>query len=167
MRIVVDILGYGDFFATDSVRVQRPFLVGISNLLPLTRHPPEVTRQVFFPFDGVVTIDESRGLLRTFHEVVFTKNPPIALTDALDVDATPAELYDVIVNVLNRPLRTPVTSHDVVVVSHTVTPAELFTTYRVACRIAVHCSVAFLSPGVYDVVVGAAASGTAKDPFAS
>ena len=127
-RIFVVIFGYGDFFATDSVRVQRPFLVGINNLLPLTRHPPDVTRQVFFPFDGVVTIDESRGLLRTFHDVVFTKKPPIALADVLDVDATPAELYDVIVNVLKRPLRRPVTSHDVVVVSHTVVPAALFTT---------------------------------------
>jgi hypothetical protein len=82
------IFGYGFFLETDNCNVQRPFLVGITIFLPLTRHAPDVTRHVFAPLDGVVTIDESRGLLRTFHDVVFTKNPPIALTDVLDADAT-------------------------------------------------------------------------------
>ena len=136
--MVVDILGYDDFFATDKFSVQRPFLLGISNFLPLTRHGPDVTRHVFFPFDGVVTMSDNFGLLRTFHDVVFTKKPPIALIDVAVDDATPAALYDVIVNVLKRPLRRPVTSHVVVFVSQTVTPDLFFTTKRAACSGAVH-----------------------------
>ena len=165
-RMVVDIAGYVDFFATDSVRVQRPFLVGISNLLPLTRHSPDVTRQVFFPFDGVVTMLDNFGLLRTCHDVVFTKNPPIAFTDDVVVDATPAALYDVIINVLKRPLRRPVRSQLGVFVSHIVAPVLFFTTKRVACSGAVHCRVALLFPGRYETVVGAVVNGTVVDSSA-
>ena len=59
IRTVVDIAGYAPRFAVERRSLHEPFFVGATKRPLLIRDPPEVTRQVFVPFDGVVIIDDN------------------------------------------------------------------------------------------------------------
>ena len=80
------------------------------------------------PFDGVETIFSNATFFRTLAVDTPEVNPAIARTDVAVVDTMPPPLYATTEKVVSRPLRSPVTSQDVEVVSHTVVPALLVTT---------------------------------------
>ena len=68
----VDIAAYAPFFVVLKRSVQLPFFVGITIFAPRRRQLPFVTRQVFVPFDGVVTIEDNFTVFFTLNAVDLT-----------------------------------------------------------------------------------------------
>lgn len=78
--IVVLIAGYAPRFAVFKRNLHDPGFVGATIVEPRRRHAPEVTRHVFFPLEGVVTIEANDADFFTANDVFFKVKPGITRT---------------------------------------------------------------------------------------